>query len=139
MVTLVTDAGEVEEAVNKLLSLKSNTKRDNRYKTTRTQRFNWTMNLKDMSCCILDISGVSQNVHATFTRYNASISETKKMSNDIKDFLIPTLGVVSTDILAESVKLALIPSTGYVHKILENATKSNDPLENIKNFLEQVV
>ena len=72
MVTLLTNASEVEKAVDELLSLKSNTKRDDYYETTRTQRFNRMMNLKDVSCRILDNSGVLQKVHITFTQNNES-------------------------------------------------------------------
>ena len=45
------------------------------------------------------------------------------MLNDIKDFLMPAVGVISTDILVASVKLTPILSTGYDHKILENIKK----------------
>ena len=59
------------------------------------------------------------------------------MFNDINNFLILALGVISADILAALVKLAPIRSTGYVHNILENTKKNNYPLENIKAFLQQ--
>ena len=82
---------------------------------------------------------VLQKVYATFIQNDASISETKKMLNNIKDFLIPALGVISIDILVEMVKLTPIPSNGYVHNILENTKKNNKSLENIKTFLQQSI
>ena len=102
--------------------------------------FNKSLQLKDIYCRLLDIYVELNRVHKIVN--GNTLHHPVKQHNDLDDkkyYLLTDLKVIIAEIKSAPKNFDPIPSVQYFHTRIENSKKHNNPLDNIKSFLQSGV